>query len=152
MPTHEYFMQLAIREAKKAYAKGETPVGAVIVKDGKVVAKAHNRRETRQDALCHAEITAIRRACRRLRSWRLIGCAMYVTLEPCAMCAGAAIQARISSVRFGAYDKKAGAAGSLLDLFGQEGLNHKVEYSGGLMEEQCGELLSEFFAGLRTKK
>lgn len=144
------FMKSAIREAEKAEKIDEIPVGAVIVKDGKVVARGHNKRETKQDALMHAEIGAISKACRKLGSWRLDGCDIYITLEPCPMCAGAIIQARIENVYFGAYDPKAGCLGSVCDLSGI--LPHKIKYQGGIMQAECEELLKSFFRNLRKKE
>ncbi len=145
-------IKTALREARLAAYLGEVPIGAVIVKDGKIIARAHNLRERKKNALCHAEIIAINKACRRLKSWRLDGCDMYVTLEPCAMCAGAIIQSRIKTVYFGAKDPKGGAVVSLARLFDAEGLCHKVEYFGGIEEERCSALLSSFFKKLRKKK
>ena len=145
-------MKEAIGRAKKAADLGETPVGAVIVKDGKIIASGYNRRETKKNALLHAEIIAINRACRRLEGWRLIGCDMYVTLEPCPMCSGAIINSRIENLYFGAYDKKAGCGGSVVDLF-EEGLfNHNVNVRGGIMEKECAAVLTEFFKNLRALK
>ena len=144
------FMKSAIREAEKAEKIDEIPVGAVIVKDGKVVARGHNKREIKQDALMHAEIGAISKACKKLGSWRLDGCDIYITLEPCPMCAGAIIQARIENVYFGAYDPKAGCLGSVCDLSGI--LPHKIKYEGGIMQAECEELLKSFFRNLRKKE
>jgi tRNA(adenine34) deaminase len=147
----ERFMKASLSEAKKAAAKGETPVGAVIVKDGKIIARAHNLRESKKNALCHAEISAINKASKKLGGWRLIGCELYVTLEPCPMCAGAIINSRIEKVFFGAYDKKAGSASSVIDLFALP-YNHSPEVRGGIMEKECGEILTDFFKDLRKKK
>jgi len=148
----ERFMTEAIRQAKKAAKIGETPVGAVIVLNGKIIARGYNKRETKKNSLCHAELTAIHKASRRMESWRLIDCDLYVTLEPCPMCAGAIIQSRIKNVYFGAYDSKAGCAGSTLDLF-QPGLfNHDVHVEGGHYQTKCAELLSNFFRELRKKR
>ncbi|MCR4719106.1 MAG: nucleoside deaminase [Firmicutes bacterium] len=144
------FMNAALSEAKKAFEIGETPIGAVIVKDDKIIARAYNRRETKKNALMHAEISAIDKACRKLGGWRLCGCDMYVTLEPCPMCAGAIIQARIENVFFGAYDNKAGAFGSTCDLSGL--LAHKVKATGGILEEQSSEIIKRFFKKLRKKE
>lgn len=149
---NEKYIKTAIREARFAALIGEVPIGAVIVKDGKIIARAHNLRERKRNALCHAEILAINKACRSLKSWRLDGCEMYVTLEPCAMCAGAIIQSRIKIVYFGAGDPKGGAVVSLTRLFDTEGLCHKVEYVGGIEEERCAALISGFFKKLRKKK
>lgn len=145
-------MKEAVRQAKKAAAIGETPIGAVIVRDGEIIARGYNKRETKKNALLHAEIIAIDKACRKLGGWRLPRCDMYVTLEPCPMCAGAIINSRIENVYFGAYDKKSGCAGSAADLF-QKGLfNHNVNITGGIMEKEYAALLSDFFKKLRNKK
>lgn len=149
---NEKFMRLAIREAEKAYAIGETPIGAVIVKDGKVIARGYNRRETKKNALCHAEITAIDKACRKLGGWRLFECDMYVTLEPCLMCAGAIVQSRIKNLYFGAYDKKGGAVGSLINIPGLSGITQRVNTFGGLLEDECAKILKDFFKELRESK
>lgn len=147
----QQFMDEAIRQAKKAAKIGETPVGAVIVREGQIIARGYNKREIKQESLCHAELAAIHKACKKLGSWRLVGCDLYVTLEPCPMCAGAIIQSRIENVYFGAYDHKAGCAGSVLDLF-QPGLfNHDVRAEGGVCRDICAGLLSEFFRKLRRK-
>jgi len=145
-------MKEALKEAKKAYKKEEAPIGAVIVKDGVVIARAHNEKELKKDPTLHAEITAIRKACKKLGTWRLNGCDMYVTLEPCAMCAGAIIQARIDRLFIGTPDPKAGAVGSVVDLLGIQKFNHKVEVSYGLLEEECSNILKDFFRELRQKK
>lgn len=144
------FMKSAIKEAKKAEKIDEIPVGAVIIQDGKIIARGYNKRETKQDALMHAEINAISKACKKLGSWRLDGCDIYVTLEPCPMCAGAIIQARIENVYFGAYDPKAGCLGSVCDLSGI--LPHKIKYEGGIMQTECEELLKSFFKNLRKRE
>ena len=145
------FMKEAIKQAKKAVQYDETPIGAVIVKNGKVIARGYNKREIKKNSLCHAEIMAINKACRKLGGWRLHGCELYVTLEPCPMCAGAIIQSRIDKVFFGAYDYKAGCAGSKADLFVAGLFNHDVEVRGGIMEKECSALLSDFFKNLREK-
>ncbi|TDT51942.1 tRNA adenosine(34) deaminase TadA [Fonticella tunisiensis] len=142
---HEYYMSMAIEEAKKAYILDEVPVGAVIVRNGNIIAKAHNLRETLKDALAHAEILAIREACRVLNGWRLIGCDIYVTLEPCPMCAGAMVNSRINRVIFGAYDPRAGACGSLYNIANDTKLNHRVEIVSGVLEDECKGLLQAFF-------
>ncbi len=147
----EKYMKAAIKQAKKAAEKGEVPVGAVIVRDGKIIARAYNTRETDKNALCHAEIKAIKKACKKLGGWRLTRCEMYVTLEPCPMCAGAIVNSRIVSVYYGASDKKAGAFGTLFDMNGF-GLNHKPEIYAGILEEECALLLSDFFAELRKRR
>ena len=142
------FLRLAIDQAKLAGEIGETPVGAVIVREGQVIAAGHNRRESAPCALAHAELLAIRAACERLGSWRLLGCTLYVTLAPCPMCAGAIINARIPRVVFGAFDPKAGCFGSVSD-FNALPLNHKPEVVSGLLEDECAGLLRDFFKGLR---
>lgn len=145
-------MRLALEEAKKAYDEGEIPVGAVIVCDGAVIASSHNTRESSMDASSHAEISAIRTAGKALGSWRLSDCDMYVTLEPCAMCAGALIQSRIRTLYFGAPDPKAGAAGSVINLLAVNDFNHKVDVIAGILEDECSALLKDFFKALRSKK
>lgn len=144
-------MKLALKEAKKAYQKLEIPVGAVIVKDGKVIAKAHNLKESHQDVTSHAEILAIRKAQKKLQNWRLQGCQMYVTLEPCPMCAGAIIGSRIQKIYIGTMDEKAGACGSVLNLLDYP-FNHKVEVETGLLQESCKTILQQFFKELRQLK
>ena len=146
----EKYMKTALDEARKAYEKGETPVGAVIVRDGRVIAAAHNRRETGKNALFHAELLCIDEACRELGGWRLPGCTLYVTLEPCPMCAGAVINSRIERVVFGASDGKAGSFGSVTDL-SRMPFNHRPEISGGVLAAECSALLSDFFSELRAK-
>ena len=147
---NEKFMREAILLAKEAADDDEAPIGAVIVRDGVIVGRGRNRREKDKNALGHAEIEAINDACKTLHGWRLIGCTMYVTLEPCPMCTGAIINSRIERVVFGAYDKKAGSCGSLINLFDLP-YNHKPLLSGGFMEDECGSLLSDFFKKLRMK-
>lgn len=149
--SHEYYMNCALKRAKKSFDEGETPVGAVIVRDGKIIASGRNKREAKKNALCHAEIEAINKACKKLSGWRLIGCDLYVTLEPCCMCAGAIINSRIENVYFGAYDKKAGSFGSIVNL-SKYPYNHKVNVQGGICEKQCADILSEFFKELRKSK
>lgn len=144
-------MQKAIELAKASASEGEVPVGAVVVKDGEIVGKGRNRREIGKNALYHAEIEAIDNACKELGGWRLWQCDLYVTLEPCPMCAGAIINSRIKNVYFGAYDKKAGSFGSVAD-FNTLSYNHKPQIYGGIMEEECASLLSDFFKKLRDKK
>ncbi len=146
-----FYMKEALKRAKVAYKDGETPIGAVIVKDGKIIASGRNFREKRKNALCHAEIIAIDRACKKLGSWRLVDCDLYVTLEPCAMCAGAIINARIRRVVYGATDGKAGSFGSLVDL-SELPYNHKPQITAGVMEAECGAILSSFFKELREQK
>lgn len=145
----ENFMKEAIKEAKKAYEKMEVPIGVVIVKDGKIISRAHNLRETKKQACAHAEILAIEKACRKINAWRLEGCEMYVTLEPCAMCAGAIVNARIKKVYIGAMDEKGGAVGSLINLFKDIKLNHETEVVTGICKEECSKILKEFFKELR---
>ena len=145
------FMRQAITQAKKAAALGEVPIGCVIVKDNKVIARGYNRRNTDKSTLSHAEITAIRKASKALNDWRLEGCRMYVTLEPCQMCSGAVVQARIPVVVIGAMNPKAGCAGSILNLFEVKQFNHQVETVRGICEEECSRLLKEFFADLRKR-
>lgn len=142
------FMRAALEEAQKAGEKGEVPVGAVIVRDGQIVATGRNRRERDKNALCHAELEAIDKACKVLGGWRLWQCELFVTLEPCPMCAGAIINARIPRVVFGAYDKKAGSCGSVVNLFDLP-YNHKPQLDAGVLEEECSAILSEFFKKLR---
>lgn len=148
----EYWMKKAIKQAKKAQAHDEVPIGCVIVKDGKIIARGSNRRETKQSALAHAEILAIEKACKKLGTWRLEGCDLYVTLEPCPMCSGAIIQSRIEHVYFGAYDPKGGCAGSCTNLFEVQGFNHYPSYEGGIMQSECAKLLSDFFKEKRKQK
>lgn len=144
------FMQMALHEAEKAAKAGETPVGAVIVQNGAVIARGFNKRETKKNALLHAEIIAIDKACKKLGGWRLPDCDIYVTLEPCPMCAGAIIQSRINNVYFGAFDKKSGCLGSVCDLSGV--LPHKIEYTGGIMQHECEQILKNFFKELRKRE
>ena len=144
-------MRRALTLAQNCKNEGEVPVGAVIVKNGEIIAEGVNRRESNKNALCHAEIEAIDRACKTLGGWRLSGCDLYVTLEPCPMCAGAIINSRIKTVYFGAYDSKAGSFGSVED-FSRLNYPHKPEIIGGVMEKECEELLSDFFKTLRQKK
>ncbi len=146
-----YFMHLALKEAEKASKKGEAPIGAVIVQDGKVISAAHNLREKKKNALYHAEILAIDKACKKLGGWRLPRCTLYVTLEPCPMCAGAIINSRIDRVVFGASDKKAGSTGSVVNLFSLD-YNHKPICEGGVLAEECGSVLTNFFKSLRKKE
>lgn len=147
---NSFFMNEAISEALLAEKDGEIPVGAVIVKDGEIIARAHNRRMEKQNALSHAEIEAINIACRFLHDWRLDGCELYVTLEPCPMCAGAIIQSRIDSVIFGAYDLKAGCADSVTNMFSMP-FEKVPEVYGGIMEDKCRDLLKTFFERLRNE-
>lgn len=146
------YMELAIEQAKIAYAHGEVPVGAVVIKNMKVIATGHNLTETTNDPTAHAEIVAIRNACRALGSQRLTGCDMYVTLEPCAMCTGAILNARIRGLYIGAMDKNAGCCGSVKDLITKQLFNHKTEAFYGIMEDECSNLLTDFFAERRKNK
>jgi tRNA(adenine34) deaminase len=148
-PRDEYFMRLALREAGQALKHGDVPIGAVAVHAGEVIGAGHNEREARQDPTAHAELLALREAAREVGSWRVLETVLYVTLEPCAMCAGAIVLARIPRVVYGAADPKAGAAGSVLDVLGEPRLNHRPEVAGCLLAQECGALLSEFFASRR---
>lgn len=145
-------MREALKEAQKAYEKLEVPVGAVIVKDGKIIARAHNQKETKKDTTKHAEMLAIQKASKKLESWRLIDCEMYVTLEPCSMCAGAIINSRIKKIYIGTLDKKTGAAGSVFNLFEDYVFNHKVEIEKGILQKDCEQILKDFFRELRKIK
>ncbi|MEG0571366.1 MAG: nucleoside deaminase [Oscillospiraceae bacterium] len=149
--SHEQFMLLALKEAKKAQEKNEVPIGCVIVKDEKVVSAAHNARECKNNSLAHAEILAINKACENLGSWRLCGCTLYVTLEPCPMCMGAIINSRIDTVCFGTSDEKAGCCGSVAD-FNEFHFNHKPLIIRNVCKKECAGLLSDFFLALRLKK
>lgn len=152
MRDEEKFMKEAIRQAKKAYALREVPIGCVIVYEGKIIARGYNRRNTDKNTTSHAEINAIRKASKKLGDWRLEGCTLYVTLEPCQMCAGAIVQARIDKVVIGSMNPKAGCAGSVLNLLEMDGFNHKVEVERGVLEEECSTMLSGFFKELRVEK
>ncbi len=145
----EHFMRLAVREAERALEHDDVPVGAVIVAAGEVIGAGHNERELRQDPTAHAELLALREAARRLGSWRILGSVLYVTLEPCAMCAGAIVLGRVTRVVFGATDSKAGAAGSVLDVLGERRFNHRPDVAGGLLRHECAALLTDFFAARR---
>lgn len=151
MLSKEKYMEEALKEATKAYNKGEIPVGAIIVKDDKIVARAHNRKEEKKDTTKHAEILAIQKASKKLDAWRLQDCEMYVTLEPCSMCAGALIQARIKKVYIGTMDEKTGACGSVLNLLDDYKFNHIVEVETGILKENCKKLLKDFFKTLRER-
>ncbi len=151
MQEQEKFMKEALKEAKKAYDKLEVPVGCVIVKDGKIIARAHNLKETKKDTTKHAEIIAIEKASKKLEAWRLLDCDMYVTLEPCSMCAGAIINSRIRNLYIGTMDKKTGAAGSVLNLFEDFTFNHKVTVETGILQAQCEKILKDFFKELRKR-
>lgn len=152
MTKEEKYMKAAIREARKAEALHEVPIGCVIVYDDKIIGRGYNRRIADKNVLSHAEIIAIRKACRKMGDWRLEGCTMYVTLEPCPMCAGAIVQARIPKVVIGSMNPKAGCAGSVLDMFHEAGFNHQVEMEAGIMGEECSALLKDFFKALRQAK
>ena len=145
-------MREAVRQANKAWKLGEVPIGCVIVYEGKIIGRGYNRRTTDGNVLAHAEIIAIRKACRAMGDWRLEGCTMYVTLEPCPMCAGAIVQARIPKVVIGCMNPKAGCAGSVLDLLHEDGFNHQVETEVGMLGEECSQMLKDFFRELREKK
>lgn len=142
----------AMKEAKKAQQKDEVPIGAVVVKDGKVIARAHNLREQKQQATAHAEILAIEKACKKLDTWRLYGCTLYVTLEPCAMCTGATILSRVDHVVYGAKDPKGGCIESCLKMYEQQGFNHYPDVTSGVLEFECSMLLSAFFKQKRNQK
>lgn len=142
----------ALKEAKKAYKKLEVPVGAVIIKDGEIIARAHNLKEIKKDTTKHAEIIAIQKASKKLEAWRLENCEMYVTLEPCTMCAGAIINSRIKKIYIGTLDPKAGACGSVLNLFEDYQFNHGVEYEIGILQDKCEKILKDFFKELRNMK
>ena len=148
-PRDEHFMRLAIREAHRAAEHGDVPVGAVLVREGEVVGAGHNERELRQDPTAHAELLALREAARHQRSWRLLDTVLYVTLEPCAMCAGAIVLGRIPRVVYGTADPKAGAAGSVLDVLSEPRLNHRPEVAGGLLAHECAAVLVDFFSTRR---
>ena len=149
---NEKYMKEALKEAQKAYKKLEVPVGAIIVKDGRIVARAHNLKETKNDTIKHAEILSIEKASKKLSNWRLIDCEMYVTLEPCPMCAGAIVNSRIKKVNIGAMDEKTGACGSKLNLLQDFNFDTKVDMESGILENECRELLQKFFVALRKLK
>lgn len=152
LTTDEKYMKEAIRQAKKASALGEVPIGCVIEYEGNIIGRGYNRRMADKTVLAHAEIIAIRKACKKMGDWRLEGCTMYVTLEPCPMCAGAIVQARIPAVVIGSMNPKAGCAGSVIDLLHEEGFNHQVETRTQVLGEECAVMLSDFFRELRKKK
>ena len=152
MNADEKYMRAAIGQARKAGAIGEVPIGCGIVYEDKIIARGYNRRTIDKNVLSHAEIIAIKKACKKIGDWRLEGCTMYVTLEPCPMCAGAIVQARIPKVVIGCMNPKAGCAGSVLDLLHEDGFNHQVEMEKGVLEEECSRLMKEFFKALREKK
>lgn len=145
------YMKAAIAQAKRAYRLGEVPIGCVIVYEGKIIGRGYNRRNTDKNTLCHAEITAIRRASKVMGDWRLENCTMYVTLEPCQMCAGAIVQARIPEVMIGCMNPKAGCAGSIYNLLQEPAFNHQVSLFKGVLEEECSQMLKDFFRSLRTR-
>ena len=150
--TDARYMAEAMKEARKAYRRKETPIGCVIVKDGRIIARDRNRRDRSGNVLAHAEIEAIRKACKKLKDWRLEGCTMYVTLEPCPMCAGAIVQARMDRLVIGTMSPKAGCAGSILNLLDVPQFNHQVPVTKGVCGDECSRLLTGFFAELRKKK
>ena len=147
-----YYMNEAIKEAMKARELMEIPVGAVIVKNNEIIGRGHNKKETAKDATSHAEITAIREACQNIGAWRLLNCTMYVSLEPCAMCAGALVNARIARLVIGTRDEKTGACGTVLNIVQNESLNHQLELEFGVCEDECRSILQEFFKDLRRTK
>ncbi|MBF8808432.1 MAG: tRNA adenosine(34) deaminase TadA [Enterococcus lacertideformus] len=149
---HEEWMRFAIKEAKKAEQRAEVPIGAIVVLDDTIIGRGYNVRETTQDATTHAEMIAIREACQTVGSWRLEKAQMYVTLEPCPMCSGAMILSRIKEVYFGAFDPKAGTAGTLMNLLEDERFNHQAYVLGGILEEECRQILTDFFRELRSRK
>ena len=150
--TDAKYMKEAIRQAKKAYAIGEVPIGCVIVRDGKIISRGYNRRTIDKNTLAHAELAAIKKASKKLNDWRLEGCTMYVTLEPCQMCAGALVQSRIDRVVVGCMNPKAGCAGSILNLLQMPEFNHQVELETGALEEECSQMMKDFFRELRETK
>lgn len=152
MEVQERYMKEAIRQAKKAYALDETPIGCVIVYEDTIIARGYNRRNREKSVLAHAEITAIKKAAKKLGDWRLEGCTMYVTLEPCQMCAGAIVQSRMTKVVIGCMNAKAGCAGSVLNLLEMEQFNHQVTVERGVLEAECSQLMSAFFRELRERK
>ena len=148
---HEKFMKKAMLQARKAASIGEVPIGCVIVKDGEIIARGYNKRKKDRNTLSHAELTAINKACKKTGDWRLEDCVLYVTLEPCQMCAGAIVQARIPLVVIGCKNEKAGCAGSILDLFNVDKFNHKVDKIEGVLEEECSHMLTDIFKSLRLR-
>ncbi|MBE5742733.1 MAG: nucleoside deaminase [Clostridiales bacterium] len=154
MEEKEKFMKCALRQARKAEKAEEVPIGCVIVKDGKIISKAYNMRQTKRLSTAHAEILAIEKACRKIKDWRLDGMDMYVTLEPCAMCAGAIANSRINKAYFGAYEQKGGGVVSKFNILTESGLNHVTDFEGGVLEDECSNLIKEFFRARRkpTKK
>ena len=152
MTEYERYMKEAIKQAKKAYALDEVPIGCVIVQDNKIIARGYNRRNTDKNALAHAEISAIKKASKKTGDWRLEDCTMYVTLEPCQMCAGAIVQSRMKKVVIGAMNPKAGCAGSVINILQMKQFNHQAEMENGILEKECADMLSTFFKELREKK
>ncbi len=152
LENHEYYMKMALREAKKAYKLGEVPIGCVIVYDDKIIGRGYNRRNTDKSTLAHAEITAIKKASKIIGDWRLEDCTLYVTLEPCQMCSGAIVQARIPTVVMGCMNPKAGCGGSILNILEMPQFNHQVHTIRGILEEECSQMLTTFFKELRIKK
>ncbi|MFD1428597.1 tRNA(adenine34) deaminase [Kroppenstedtia sanguinis] len=150
--SYDQWMMEAIREAEQAEAKGEVPIGAILVREGEIIGRGHNLRESHQDPTAHAEIIAIREAADRLGGWRLAGCELVVTLEPCPMCAGAILLSRLDTLVYGAYDPKGGCAGTLMNLPQDDRFNHQVEVVGGILEQECAELLKTFFRNLRQRR
>ena len=150
--TDETYMREAIRQAKKAYALGEVPIGCVIVYKAKIIGRGYNRRTIDKNTLAHAELTAIRKASRKMEDWRLEGCTLYVTLEPCQMCSGAIVQSRMDRVVIGCMNPKAGCAGSILNLLQMEEFNHQVDITTGVLGEECSQMMKDFFRELREKK
>lgn len=151
MDIHEKYMKEALKQAKKAYLLGEVPIGCVIVYNGKIIGRGYNRRNTDKNTLSHAEITAIRKASKKMGDWRLEGCTLYVTLEPCQMCSGAIVQARITEVVIGSMNPKAGCGGSILNILEMPQFNHQVKVTRGILEEQCSQMLTTFFKELRIR-
>ena len=152
LSTDEKYMKEAVKQAKKAYAIGEVPIGCVIVYEDRSIGRGYNRRTIDKNTLAHAELLAIKKASRRMNDWRLVGCTMYVTLEPCQMCAGAIVQSRMTRVVVGCMNPKAGCAGSVLNLLRMEEFNHQAELTTGVLEEECSQMMKEFFKELREKK
>ncbi|MFF2094154.1 MULTISPECIES: tRNA adenosine(34) deaminase TadA [Paenibacillus] len=146
------WMQYAIEEARKAEQIGEVPIGAIVVKDGEIIGRGYNLRETKHDPTAHAEMVAIREACEKIGAWRLLDCTLYVTLEPCPMCAGAIVQSRIKRVVYGTDDPKAGCAGTLMNLLQEPRFNHETELTSGVLQMECATLLTQFFRNLRKQK
>lgn len=151
MDIHEKYMREALKQAKKAYLLGEVPIGCVIVYDGKIIGRGYNRRNTDKNTLAHAEMTAIRKASSKIGDWRLEGCTLYVTLEPCQMCSGAIVQARITEVVMGSMNPKAGCGGSILNILEMPQFNHQVKVTRGVLEEECSQMLTTFFKELRLQ-